>query len=367
MAYPHYRADQVGSLLRPPDLLATRAQHAGGNGGTDAHLREAEDRAIIEALERQRELGIDVVVDGEFRRGAWQTDMAEAVDGFVPERVEMEWHGEGEVIESSSAQVVGGPLRQMRRLTEHEVAFLRNHAQGPYKITMPSPSVFMLMSYKKGVTDQYYPTRDDLLEALEVIVRDEVAALAVDGVPYIQLDAPQYSYYFDERLRQKLRSDGVDPDAALKSAVAADNRCLDAAAASDAVTGLHVCRGNRRSMRFAEGGYEPIAEQIFGECAADRLLLEYDTDVAGDFEPLRFVPDDKYVVLGLLTTKKGALESRDDILRRIDEASRYHPVDKLALSPQCGFASNSAGNVLQPEEQWAKLSRVVEVAREVLD
>jgi 5-methyltetrahydropteroyltriglutamate--homocysteine methyltransferase len=223
----------------------------------------------------------------------------------------------------------------------------------------------MIISYKPGVTDQHYPTRDDLLHALEVIVRDEVVGLVADGVPYIQLDAPQYSNYFDERLRQKLRSDGVNPDDALSAAIAADNRCLDAAAASDAVTGLHICRGNRRSMRFAEGSYEPVAEQLFGQCTADRLLLEYDTDAAGGFEPLRFVPDEKYVVLGLLTSKAGALESRDEILERIDEASRYHPIDRLALSPQCGFASNSAGNRLQPEQQWAKLARVVEIAREV--
>src|SRR5581483_6334627 len=253
--------------------------------------------------------------------------------------------------------------RQLRRLTEHEAAFLRERAGRPFKVTVPSPSVFMVMSYKPGVTDVAYRTRQDLLDAVEEIVRNEVAALVADGVPYIQLDAPQYSYYVDDRLREKLRGEGADPDELLRAAIIADNRCLDAAAASSAVTGLHVCRGNRRSMRFAEGGYEPIAEQLFGSCSADRLLLEYDTDASGGFEPLRFVPDDKFVVLGLLTTKAGALESRDELLKRIDEASQHHPVDRLALSPQCGFASNSAGNHLSPDEQWAKLQRVVEIAR----
>jgi 5-methyltetrahydropteroyltriglutamate--homocysteine methyltransferase len=355
-----FRADQVGSLLRPPDLSEARRRYE-----TGPHLREAEDRAIVEALDRQREIGIDVLVDGEFRRGAWQTDMAEAVDGFVADKVALEWHGEDVVVEGSSAQVVGGPLSQQRRLTEHESTFLRTHAGAPFKVTVPSASVFMITSFKPGLTDSYYPTRTELLDALSVIVQAELQALVADGVPYIQLDAPQYSYYFDEQLREKLRVQGVDPDAALTAAVAADNRCLEAARTDGVVTGLHICRGNRRSMWLAQGGYEPIAEQLFASCTADRLLLEYDTERSGGFEPLRFVPDDRFVVIGLLTTKTGELESRDELLRRIDEAGVYHPVDRLALSPQCGFASNSAGNQLSIDEQWAKLRRVVEVAREV--
>src|SRR5581483_11870134 len=265
MTESSFRADQVGSLLRPDYLLQARARFPGGG----AALREAEDRAILEVLERQRALGLDVLVDGEFRRASWQTDMADAVDGFVTERVEMEWHGSTDVVEGSSAKVVGGPLRQLRRLTEHEAEFLRERADAPFKVTVPSPSVFMVMSYKPGVTDGAYRTRQDLLDAVEEIVRNEVAALVADGVPYIQLDAPQYSYYLDDRLREKLRTEGADPDQLLRAAIIADNRCLDAAAASTAVTGLHVCRGNRRSMRFAEGGYEPIAEQLFGSCSAD--------------------------------------------------------------------------------------------------
>jgi 5-methyltetrahydropteroyltriglutamate--homocysteine methyltransferase len=355
-----FRADQVGSLLRPSELSEARQRYEAG-----PHLRDAEDQAILEVLDRQREIGIDVLVDGEFRRGAWQTDMAEAVDGFVADKVALEWHGDNVVVEGSSAQVVGGPLRQQRRLTEHESTFLREHAGAPFKVTVPSASVFMITSYKRGLTDNYYVTRTELLDALAVIVQNELEALVADGVPYIQLDAPQYSYYFDEQLREKLRADGADPDEALAAAVAADNRCLDAASAEGVVTGLHICRGNRRSMWLAQGGYEPIAEQLFGTCTADRLLLEYDTERAGGFEPLRFVPDDTFVVIGLLTTKKGELESRDELLRRIDEAAVYHPVDRLALSPQCGFASNSAGNELTVDEQWAKLRRVVEVAHEV--
>ncbi|MBA2631467.1 MAG: hypothetical protein H0U86_00455, partial [Chloroflexi bacterium] len=257
-----FRADQVGSLLRPSHLLDVRSQHPEGG----APVREAEDAAIVDALARQRAVGIDVVVDGEFRRASWQTDMAEAVEGFVPDRVAMVWHGAEDVVEESSAQVVGAKLRQVRRLTEHESAFLHEHAGAPFKVTVPSPSVFMIMSFKPGLTDRYYPTRDDLLAALGEIVRAEVEALVAEGVPYVQLDAPQYSYYFDERLREKLKADGTDPDHALTAAIAADNSCLDAVGTANAVTGLHICRGNRRSMRFAEGGYEPIAEQLFGTC-----------------------------------------------------------------------------------------------------
>jgi 5-methyltetrahydropteroyltriglutamate--homocysteine methyltransferase len=355
-----FRADQVGSLLRPSELSEARRRYEAG-----PHLREAEDRAILEVLERQREIGIDVLVDGEFRRGAWQTDMAEAVDGFVADKVALEWHGDDVVVEGSSAQVVGGPLRQQRRLTAHESTFLRENAGAPFKVTVPSASVFMITSFKRGLTDGYYATRTELLDALAVIVQAELEALVADGVPYIQLDAPQYSYYFDEQLREKLRTEGVDPDVALAAAVAADNRCLDAASAEGVVTGLHICRGNRRSMWLAQGGYEPIAERLFGTCTADRLLLEYDTERSGGFEPLRFVPDDTFVVLGVLTTKTGELESRDELRRRIDEAAVYHSVDRLALSPQCGFASNAAGNNLSVDDQWAKLRRVVEVAREV--
>jgi 5-methyltetrahydropteroyltriglutamate--homocysteine methyltransferase len=356
-----YRADQVGSLLRPLELLEARARL----GPSSPELRELEDAAIRAALERQRAIGIDVLVDGEFRRGAWQTDMAAAVDGFVADNMAMDWHGKDDVIEGSSAQVVGAKLRPRGRLAEHESSFLSANAGGPFKVTLPSPSVFMIMSYKPGVTDRFYPTRKKLLDELTRIVRDEVEALVAEGVPYIQLDAPQYSYYFDDALRETLRSEGVEPDAALADAVAADNSCLDDLGGGTVTTGLHICRGNRRSMWFAQGGYEPIAEKLFATCAANRLLLEYDGDRAGGFEPLRFVPDDTYVVLGLLSSKVGSPEPRDEILRRIDEASRYHSVDRLALSPQCGFASNAAGNALDPQQQWAKLEQVVAIAREV--
>jgi len=359
-----YRADHVGSLLRPPEVLEARAAHAEGRLGLDG-LREVEDRAILGALELQRQVGIGIYTDGEFRRGSWLTDMAEAVEGFVPDRVMLDWRGPGAATEGSTAQVAGARLRQARRLTAHEVGFLKAHAPGPIKMTLPCPSNFMLSSYKPGVSDQYYPTRADLLRDLTAIVRDEVRALVDEGVAYIQLDAPYYSHFVDQRIREHMRQGGVDPDEALDQAIAADDACLEGARREGVVLALHVCRGNNRSRWYTEGGYEPIAEKLFGGLRVDRLLLEYDSERAGGFEPLRFAPADQTVVLGLITTKEPQLESQDALLRRIDEAARYVPAERLALSPQCGFASTAAGNLLTPDDQRRKLELVVETARKV--
>jgi len=276
------------------------------------------------------------------------------------------WHREGrEETEESIGQVVGAPLRQLRRITAHETSFLREHAPGPFKMTMPSPSVFMHIGYKPGLTDRFYPTRDDLLDALVDIIRGEIVALIDEGVTYIQLDAPQYAPYMDSRLREELRGRGIDPDQAAREAVEADRRCLEGLARDGLTLAMHVCRGNSRSRWLAEGGYDPIAEELFQKLPVDRFLLEYDSDRAGTFEPLRFVPSEKAVVLGLVTTKEQALESEDQLRRRIDQASRYVPLERLALSPQCGFASVASGNAISPDDQRRKLELVVETARKV--
>ena len=359
-----YRAEQVGSLLRPPKLLKARAAHAEGRLGI-SELRKAEDQAIRDALELQRQIGLDVFTDGEFRRGGWMTDVAEAVEGFVPERVQIHWRGPAGGTQGSLAHVVGARLRQTRRLTAHESAFLKAHAPGPVKMTIPSPSVFMLLSFKRGFTDRFYATRGDLLRDLVSIVHQEVRALVDEGVPYVQLDAPQYGNYIDPELREELRQAGVDPDRALDEALAADNACLEGITREGVTLAMHICRGNNTSRWFAEGGYDPIAEKLFGSLQVDRLLLEYDTERAGGFEPLRFVPRGKAVVLGLLTTKEARLESEEDLLRRIEQASQYVPLENLAISPQCGFASAAAGNLLSPDDQRRKLELVVEIARKV--
>jgi 5-methyltetrahydropteroyltriglutamate--homocysteine methyltransferase len=359
-----YRADHVGSLLRPAELLQARADHAAGRLGSD-ELREVEDRAIQDALELQRQVGLDVFTDGEFRRGSWLTNMAEAVEGFVADRILIEWYGPGGGTEASTAQVVGGRLQQTRRLTGHEVAFLKTRSPGPLKVTVPSPSSFLLVGYRPGLTDRVYPTRAEMAQELARIVRREMAALADEGVPYIQLDAPYYTSYLDARVRERLRQNGVDPDQAFEDSLAADRAALTGVQRQGVTLGMHLCRGNSRSRWFTEGGYDPIAEKLFGTLSVDRFLLEYDTERAGGFAPLRFVPRGRTVVLGLVTTKEPQLESPDALLRRIDEASRYVPVEDLAISPQCGFASVAAGNRLSLEDQRRKLELVVATARKV--
>ncbi len=359
-----FRAQHIGSLLRPPDLLQARAEHA-ARGLPLEQLRAAEDRAILQVLEKQSQLGLDVVTDGEMRRGSWLTDMAEAVDGFVSERMPLEWKGPGGGVEGSTAHSAGAKLRKLRKMTGHEVPFMKKNTRKPFKVTLPAPSNFMLASYKPGVTDKFYPTHADLLKDLVEIARDEVKWLVSEGVEYIQFDAPFYSHYLDPLQRARMRQAGRSPDKELENAIAGDNAALREVPRSTATVGLHVCRGNNKSRWFTEGAYDAIAEKLFGQLEVDRFLLEYDTARCGGFEPLRLVPRGKSVVLGLITTKEPRLESQNELRRRIDEASKFVPLENLALSPQCGFASTAAGNLLSMDEQWKKLELVVDTARKV--
>jgi len=358
------RAEHVGSLLRPAELLRARAEHAAGNLSLEK-LREVEDRAILHVLEKQRQLGLDVVTDGEMRRGSWLTDMADAVDGFVPERVPLEWKGPGGGVEGSTAHAAGAKLRKLRKMTGHEVPFLRQHAGVPFKVTLPAPSNFMLASYKAGITEKIYPTHADLLRDLVEIVRDEVQWLVAEGVRYIQFDAPYYSHYLDPRQQAQMRQAGLDPGKELENAIAGDNAAIAGVSRNGITLALHVCRGNSRSRWYTEGGYDAIAEKLFGLLEVDRFLLEYDTERSGGFEPLRLVPPGKHVVLGLITTKEPRLESQAELLARIGQAAKFVPLENLALSPQCGFASVAAGNLISADEQWRKLELLVKTAREV--
>ena len=359
-----YRAQHIGSLLRPPELMQARTAFAAGSLPLE-ELRAAEDRAILQVLEKQSQLGLDVVTDGEMRRGSWLTDMAEAVDGFVSERMPLEWKGPGGAMETSTALSAGAKLTKLRKMTGHEVPFMKKNTRKPFKVTLPAPSNFMLASYKTGVTDKFYPTHADLLRDLVEIVRDDVKWLVSEGVQYIQFDAPFYSHYLDPLQRARMRQEGRSPDKELENAIAGDNAALREVPRSTATVGMHVCRGNNKSRWFTEGGYDAIAEKLFGQLQVDRFLLEYDTERSGGFEPLRMVPKGKSVVLGLITTKEPKLESQNELRRRIDEASKYVPLENLALSPQCGFASTAAGNLLSIDEQWKKLELVVDTARKV--
>jgi 5-methyltetrahydropteroyltriglutamate--homocysteine methyltransferase len=361
----HYRADQVGSLLRPPELLQARQAYQAGNMDIAA-LRHVEDRAIAAAIDMQRQVGIEVYTDGEMRRDAWMSDVAEAVDGFIDDHHMLHWHtpdGSTED-EPSRAKVVAATLRQVRRLTAHEVAFLQQHAPGLCKITLPSPVSISQSGYKPGVSDTAYPTRAQFLADLVRIMQGEMQALVAEGVAYIQLDEG-FTGYVGEDWRTRLQQRGIDPDRALADDIAAENACYDALPREQVTLAMHLCRGNSKSRWSRSGGYDWLAEQVFTALHVDRFLLEYDSERAGGFAPLRFVPKGKIVVLGLVSTKHGQLEQQDDLLRRIDEAAQYVPYEQLALSPQCGFASVAEGNLLSPDEQRRKLALVVETAQRV--
>jgi len=354
-----FRAEHVGSLLRPPELLRARGRMPA------LELRLLEDLVIQDAIRKQRDIGLDILTDGEIRRASWLTDMADAVDGFVAQKVMMDWKGPGGGLEASTANAVGAKLHKVRKLTGHELPFLRSLIPGEFKVTLPSPSNFMLASYKPGLTDQFYPTHADLLKDLVEIVRDEVQWLVAQGVVYIQFDAPYYSHYLNPEHRARMRQEGRDPDRELAEGIAADNAVLEGIPRDRVTVALHVCRGNSRSRWYSDGGYGTIAERLFGAMEVDRFLLEYDDERSGDFEPLRQVPRGKTVVLGLITTKEPKLESPDELRRRIDEAARYIPIENLAISPQCGFASVAAGNLISMDDQWRKLELVADTARKV--
>jgi 5-methyltetrahydropteroyltriglutamate--homocysteine methyltransferase len=359
-----YRAENVGSFLRPPELLQARTAYANGKS-TQGELRAAEDRAILQTFEGERRAGLPIYTDGELRRGSWLTDMADAVEGFVPDKVMLDWKGPGGGSEGSTAQVVGAKLQKARKLTALELPFLKKSAPGPFKITLPSPSNFMVSSYKRGITDRYYPSHADLLRDLVEIIRDEIRWLVAEGATYIQFDAPYYSHYLDPKQRNHMRAIGLDPDEQFEKSIAGDNAALSQIPRGSVRRACHICRGNSRSRWYTEGGYDAIAEKLFGLLDVDAFLLEYDSDRSGGFEPLRLVPRDKTVVLGLITTKEPRLESQDDLRRRIDEAARFVPLENLALSTQCGFASVAAGNLLSLDDQWRKLALVVDPARTV--
>ena len=370
-----YRADHVGSLLRPPELLEARDSHGAGRLGLE-QLREIEDRAILQALEMQREVGIEVFSDGEYRRSWFSGALAESVEGVIddPEPCPINpWQGPlGQLADATTAdigfatQVVAAKLRQFRRLTAHESGFLKAHAPGPFKITMPGVMTRALAWYKPGLTDRFYPTPSDLVQELVEMLQREVQALLDEGVTYIQLDSLRYVIELaDVHRRQQMLQAGEDLDQALEDTIAVDNATLRNARRPGVTIAMHMCRGNNRSAWRSEGGYDVVAERAFTSLDVDRFLLEYDTERAGGFEPLRFMPPNKVVVLGLISSKNPQLESQDQLLRRIDEAARYVPVENLALSPQCGFASTAPGNMLTAEEQKRKLELVVDTASKV--
>ncbi|MGA9885414.1 MAG: cobalamin-independent methionine synthase II family protein [Candidatus Acidiferrales bacterium] len=360
-----YRADQIGSLLRPPDLLAARS-----NGTGPETLRALEDRHILRVLSKQKELGFEIFSDGELRRRNFMSTFTDAVEGFdFGDSLPRQWGASDASHVPPVARVTGvvnRKLRSIQTITATELPFLQQHSPGDIKMLLPSATQFPAISFKKGITDRVYKSHSELLWDIVEIMKQDFAALVSAGVKYIQIDAPRYSYYLDPKWREWIRAEmNQDPEAALDEAIRADNACLEAARKPGVVLAVHLCRGNNRSHWYASGGYDAIAEKLFGGLQVDRFLLEYDDERSGTFEPLRFVPKDKIVVLGLISTKKPQLETVDEIAARIDEAAKFFPLENLTLSPQCGLASTAEGNLLTEDEQWAKLKLVIDTARQV--
>jgi methionine synthase II (cobalamin-independent) len=367
-----FHSDNIGSLLRPPELLTARAALR-ERRVSEAEVRAIEDRAILTALAMQKGAGVQVFTDGEYRRDIFTADITRAVDGLVPGKpvVKFEWRGRGKDLAEESKEgnlqyIVGSKLRRKGRFTPNEAPFLRQHAPGPFKVCTPAAMQHAIMRYRPGVTDRFYPTVGDMLQDMAAIMREEVQALFDEGASYVQLDAPSYSNFFDRHRREVLKQSGIDLDQALDAAIAGDNAMIAGLRRpEDSVIGIHFCRGNKRSAWGAEGSYEPIAEKVFGSMKMDRFLLEFDSDRAGSFEPLRFVPKGKTVVLGLITTKEPELESVDLLTRRIEQAAKYVPTDNLAVSTQCGFASAASGNLISWDDMRRKLELVAKVAQRV--
>src|SRR5580658_2438014 len=311
-----YRADHIGSLLRPSDLLDAR-----NSGGNAEKLRTLEDQHILRVLARQQELGFEIFTDGELRRRNFMSDFTDAVDGFdLGDAVSRSWKAGDAKAKSPAVSSVAGivtkGLRQTRPLTGHELPFLKENCPGKIKMTLPSATQFPAIAFKSGITDAVYRDRSELLWAIVEIMKADLAQLAGEGVSYIQIDAPRYSYYMDPKWREWIRNEmRSDPDAALDDAVKADNACFQAARRDGVTLAIHLCRGNNRSHWYAEGGYDAIAEKLFGTLEVDRFLLEYDNARSGTFAPLRFIPRGKSVVLGLISSKVQQMENSDDLAK----------------------------------------------------
>ena len=363
-------AEHVGSLLRQPWLLEARAAYKAGTI-TEADLRAAEDRAVDENIEIQRSAGITVFTDGEARRTNWMTGILESIGGMSQiETPSVTWHREdGEIPPEEETDFVmtaaTAKVFQKDHLTAVEAAFMASRVPGQFKITMMSAAMGG-MTWRPEVSDGAYPDPADLVADLVALQVAEVSELVGLGTRWVQLDSLSYNQVFDDEFRAATGS-FIDPAVILGNSVAADADIVRGvkAAHPDVTVGMHICRGNNRSAYMAKGSYEPVAEKLFGTVPVDRFLLEYDTERAGGFEPLRYVRPGAVVVLGLISSKTPVLESQDDLRWRIDEAARYVPLENLAISPQCGFASTSAGNVLTPDEQKRKLALVVGTAQKV--
>jgi 5-methyltetrahydropteroyltriglutamate--homocysteine methyltransferase len=359
---PPFRADHVGSLLRPPALKAARDKHARGEITTDA-LRAIEDREIERVIRKQEEIGLKSVTDGEFRRSWWHLDFLWGLDG-----VEKHTMGTGVAFAAVTTRNEGVRVTGKVGFSGHPMIdhfkFVAAHTTRMPKMTIPAPSAIYGRPIPTPINRQIYPSLDEFFDDLGRAYRQAVRAFADAGCRYLQLDEVFIAMLCDERYRQQMRDRGDDPE---KLGVLYGDLINTAIAdiPPDMTVTMHLCRGNYRSTYMGSGGYEAVQEILFDRVKVHGYFMEYDTERAGGFEPLRMLPKDKQVVLGLVTTKTGQLEPKDVIKRRIEEAAKYTDIDQLCLSPQCGFASTEEGNLLSEQEQWAKLAMIVEIAQEV--
>jgi 5-methyltetrahydropteroyltriglutamate--homocysteine methyltransferase len=364
---PPFRADHVGSLLRPPVLLEARERFAAGEASAE-ELRAIEDDAIRDVVRMQRQVGLQSATDGEFRRASWHMDFIYAIDGIskAEDDLKVQFHNERGTIEFTPAALrIDGRLGIGETIFGDHFEFLRDTVVGATpKLTIPSPSMVHYRGGAAAIDPDVYPDQDAFWRDLTAAYGEQVRRLAALGCTYLQFDDTSLAYLNDPRQREMMSNRGEDAVHLHERYIRHINEAL--ADRPDGVTvTTHMCRGNFRSSWVAEGGYDFVAEALFGELAVDGFFLEYDDPRSGGFEPLRFVPEGKMVVLGLVTTKRGELESKDELKRRIEDASRFVDVDQLCLSPQCGFSSTVEGNVLSYEQEVAKLRLIVETAEEV--
>jgi 5-methyltetrahydropteroyltriglutamate--homocysteine methyltransferase len=367
-ATPPFRADHVGSLLRPPELHEARARFAAGELSADG-LREVEDAAIAEAVRMQREVGLRSVTDGEFRRGSWHMDFIYALGGVhrVEDTLTVRFHNaEGDLTFTPAGLRVSERVHLEHPIFEGAFRYLQSVASADQtpKLTIPSPSMVHYRGGRAAIDPSIYSDLDEFWDDLSAAYKAQLAAMAGLGCTYLQLDDTSLAYLNDPAQRAEIAARGEDPTELHRRYIRTMNAALADRPAGMAIT-THLCRGNFRSSWVATGGYEYVADALFNELNVDGFFLEFDDDRSGGFEPLRFVPPGKRVVLGLVTTKRGELERKDDLVRRIEAATRFVPAEQLCLSPQCGFSSTVEGNTLTRDEQKAKLALVVETAAEV--
>jgi 5-methyltetrahydropteroyltriglutamate--homocysteine methyltransferase len=364
-----FRANHVGSLLRPPELRQAREKHEKGEVSAAA-LREVEDRCIRDAVKMQEDVGMRGITDGEFRRTLWHADFlrqiegVKVVEGLLPDSARHFQNPDSDVQRSPTQFVVTGKLRHSHGIEVDNFKFLASVTKQTAKQCIPSPSLVHFRTGRGGVDKTAYAEMADFFSDLAAVFRKEIEQLAAAGCTYLEIDDVNFAYLCDPKMREGAKKIGEDPDKLPSLYANLINECIKDRPSNMAVC-THLCRGNFRSAWVAEGGYDPVAEVLFNELKVDGYFLEFDTPRAGNFAPLRYMPKDKKLVLGLVSSKTGELEKSDDLKRRIDEASKSVPLDQLGISPQCGFSSTVLGNKLTVDDQIAKLKLIVQVAREV--